>query len=488
MSVIGLAVLLAGGISLLIGLDQSIWFDEAYSILLAEHSWREIVELTVVDVHPPLYYWMLKAWTVLFGTSELAVRSLSTLFLGLSVGVAGLLVKRLFGVRVALFALPFIVFAPFLLRYGFEVRMYAFVSFIGIAATYALVMAVEAKQRRRRWMLFAAYSLLVALGVYTLYLMSLVWVAHSVWVSWLVLRERRRDLIVPGLTAYVNSVVLFLPWLVFYVSRSGSGVETLSPVTSSLGLDDLIGMVTFMFSYQPPWQWGEVMGVAVICIVAAVLLLGLRAYKSASAFERRYLALFMLYFTVPVAILAIATQFLPIYLERYIAQFAIGGYIAIGLIAALALERGRLGRRIAVAGIGVVLLAGCMSLAEYGNYNFQRLHKPSVKQAAALLGECKNGAIIFADGPQIAMELDYYVKDCPVRFFNETLEMGGGFAMLSGSPLRVADASIEFKNEDKLLYVYYDQPKRALPAHLKQVGVEELDALYVATYQRADVH
>src|SRR5690606_22516950 len=93
------------------------------------------------------------------------------------------------------------------------------------------------------------------------------------------------------------------------------------------------------------------------------------------------------------------------------------------------------------AGLFVILLAGCLSLLDYGNYNFQRLHTPTVKHVAKLLSPCQDGAVIFADEPQVALELKYYITDCPVYFFNETPKMGGGFAMLSNSPLRVVDAS-----------------------------------------------
>ena len=61
----------------------SIWFDEAFSAYLIQFSYWDILVFTAEDVHPPVYYWLLKAWSTLFGTTEFALRSLSVVFVPL---------------------------------------------------------------------------------------------------------------------------------------------------------------------------------------------------------------------------------------------------------------------------------------------------------------------------------------------------------------------------------------------------------------------
>lgn len=482
--IIVLAAALSAGTSLFIGLQQSVWFDEAYSILLAQHSWGEIVRLTAADVHPPVYYWLLKVWMSLFGSSELALRSMSALFFALSIGFMGLLIRRLFGVKAALMTLPFLVFAPFLLRYGFEIRMYSLVSFIGVAGTYVLVMAVDEKNKQKRRLLFAGYAFLVALGVYTLYFTALIWIAHVAWLGWLVLKEKRKDIVAPGMAAYAFAFMLFVPWLPVFLGKAGGG--TLSNVTHELGLKNLYGILTFLFLYQPPWKVIGLSAAAIILIIGAIIYLGIIGYKKASKKERRSLMLFTSYILVPILVLVVVTWFLPIYIERYVAHIAIAVYASIGVLIALALRDSekRLVTIATSSGLLSVLIVGCISLAQFGNYNFQRVHTPTMKQAAGQLGNCKDGAIVFAEGPQAAMELMYYETKCPVYFFNETLEMGGGFAMLSGSPLRVADAA-ELPKTTEILYVYYDKPKRNIPAAFYESRVTTFGAVSVASY-RAD--
>lgn len=478
-----LAALVSSCFSLIVGLQQSVWFDEAYSILIAEDSWSEVARLTAQDVHPPVYYWALKAWMMVFGSSEIALRSMSALLLGASIFMAGILLRKCFGSKAALIAVPFLVLAPFLIRYGFEIRMYSLASLIGMGATYVLVCAVGETTNKKRWLFFFVYALLVALGVYTLYFTALLWIAHAVWLAWLAYERRNLKLFEMGAIAYVFALFLFLPWLPIFLGTAGG--DSLSPVTHQLGLKNLYGILTFLFLYQPPW---EMMGAGIFIITFITAMIGYisyKAYKNLRESERRYFFLLIAYFLVPTLTLVVVTYFKPIYIERYVAHFAIGFYAFLGAVVALALRKKDNVVYAAAGGLVAVLALGCIQFASTGNYNFQRLHEPSVREVATLLVGCKDELIIFADGPQIAVELMYYVTDCPVYFFNETYEMGGGFAMISRSPFRVADAS-ELPETDKIFHVFYDEPKRVIPSDFSLEGVTTIDAMSVATYQARD--
>jgi hypothetical protein len=65
--------------------------DEAFSWRLSRYPVPELMRRTVQDAHPPLYYLALKAWTVVWGTSPVALRSLSVVFGAMSVGLMFLL-------------------------------------------------------------------------------------------------------------------------------------------------------------------------------------------------------------------------------------------------------------------------------------------------------------------------------------------------------------------------------------------------------------
>ncbi|HSW91626.1 MAG TPA: glycosyltransferase family 39 protein [Candidatus Saccharimonadales bacterium] len=467
-------------ISLSIGLHQSVWFDEAYSIIVAKQPAAQLVHLTSLDTHPPLYYLLLKAWASMFGWSEFALRSLSVLAAGAALFVGGVFVKRVFGIRVALLAIPFVVLAPFLLRYGFEIRMYSLASLIGIAATYVLVRAWQTKPSRERLALYALYAVLVALGMYTLYYLALLWIAHVVWLVWMTRREKQPLFKSLWLRAFLVSIVLFLPWLPAFISQVSNGA--LAAISQPMTIDNLVGIVSFGFVYQPTWQLSAVMSLVVLFVITTLIVLSVHAFKLISVKQRPYLVLLALYVAVPVAVLTLVSLARPMYVERYLSHVLIGGMLFIGVVMAVNLAKAKKNVIVTGAALVAVLVIGVMHLSQVGNFNFQRLQSPMVKQAAALMKDCTKNATVFAADPYVAIELDYYLPDCQIQFYSATDTLKGGYAPLSNSPLHVDEPARELALSSKIYYVFYDQQTQTMPSALHHSTVKSFDSLHVATF------
>jgi uncharacterized membrane protein len=474
------SAVIAVAMSFAIGLAQSVWFDEAYSIMLAKQPVSQLLHLTALDTHPPLYYLLLKFWAGLFGWSRAALMSLSVIAMGGAVIFGGLLVKKTFGVRTALVTLPFVVFAPFLLRYGFEIRMYALASLIGIAATYVLVMATEAKTDRQKWVRWILYAVLVALGVYTLYYLVLLWVAHVVWLVWVTYKEKKSFIKAPWVLAFIGSVLLFAPWLPTFVKQISNGA--LAPISQAMTLDNLLGVVSFNFVYQPVWQLGSLLSLLVLFVLCAGSYITIRAFKIVPKDRQKYLQLLACYIFVPIAVLTLVSLARPMYVERYLAHIALGGMLFIGVSVALVTEKASKTVRTSAALLLVVLVVGVAHLVQVGNYNFQRLQKPDIANAATLLKSCETGATILAADPYVAIELSYYVPTCNISFYSKDAKLSGGYAQLSESPLRIGDPVAQLANKKSLFYVYYDQPQLELPLALTQVSEDKFGPLTVARF------
>jgi len=154
----------------------SIWFDEAFSAYLLNYNFLDIARYTATDVHPPFYYWLLKLWTMVFGETEIGLRSMSVFF-GVIAAIFGyLFVRKQFGRRAALVALALMILSPLFIRYGQEARMYTLAAAIIFAASYVLLFAAETK-KRSTWVL---YGVLVSLGMWTLLRLRLLALAVTV--------------------------------------------------------------------------------------------------------------------------------------------------------------------------------------------------------------------------------------------------------------------------------------------------------------------
>ncbi len=106
--------------------SQSLWWDEGISLHLASLSWQEIIRDRAGNIHPPLYFLLLKAWTVLAGGSPFAARYLSVLPTVLLPAAVHRFSRRCWGRQIGRAAAFLVAFAPPFLIYGQEVRAYAF--------------------------------------------------------------------------------------------------------------------------------------------------------------------------------------------------------------------------------------------------------------------------------------------------------------------------------------------------------------------------
>lgn len=87
-------LLLAAALRVLGTTDQSLWLDEGFTynvIVRADEAWGALFAEIVRDTHPPLYFVLLRGWTLATGDSVLALR----LFSGLTALVSVAVVYRL---------------------------------------------------------------------------------------------------------------------------------------------------------------------------------------------------------------------------------------------------------------------------------------------------------------------------------------------------------------------------------------------------------
>lgn len=210
----------------------SLWHDEAFSALLIKYSWGEMFYRIGLDVHPPLYYIVLRVWHYVFGHSLFSLRAVSVLFGVGTILVSYLFVKRFFGgTRAALIAAALIAVNQFQVQYVTEARMYTMGSFLAIFAAYLLGIALTATKnyyisgsgmKPSRWKLFFYYFSFTLTGaalLYTHYYLMFTVAAlglYGLLYLWLTFRwqiTRYLWLISSGL----GIGVLFLPWLNWFL-------------------------------------------------------------------------------------------------------------------------------------------------------------------------------------------------------------------------------------------------------------------------------
>lgn len=202
------------GIQCVYTVSMNLWVDEVFSIRMLDHSYLEMIQLTAIDVHPPLYYLILKFCTnlICFINNNIniiyAAKLVSIIpfiiifFLGITKihkqwgkYVSGLFVVSLIGM-------------PQLISYGVEIRMYSWAMlFVTVSYLMAYDFMIDVKNSKA-WIAFVVFSLMAA---YTHYFACVaVAVIYLALFCWMVFQNRKG--LKYWLIATMATVLGYLPW------------------------------------------------------------------------------------------------------------------------------------------------------------------------------------------------------------------------------------------------------------------------------------
>ncbi|HWT40054.1 MAG TPA: glycosyltransferase family 39 protein [Dongiaceae bacterium] len=481
----------------------SLWFDEAFSAYISQFNFLDIARYTASDVHPPLYYWLLKIWTDFFGTSNLGYRSLSVLFGAGAITSAFFLTKKLFGRMVSWTALLFLVISPMLIRYSDEARMYTLAALIVLLATQALVKATEAK-KKRWWVL---YGILVSLGMWTHYFTAMAWLAHWVWrltqtwrksatfkANWKAFFSKEWVL------AYAIAVGLFLPWLPFMAYQLGvvqGGGFWIGPV----GIDTPANYFTNTFYYLdhgPTQGW---LAVILVGVLVTIGLMALRAYRALARTERKWLILVTCLAFVPPLLLFLAS--LPPLRSSFVERYMMPAIIVFSIFMAVSLVVGTrrwrpLFRALPIVAVVGMMIFGITNVYYYGNFNKNtNTHIFSQQVAEEIQKVSKPGEPIVASTPWVFYEITpYATANHPVWFIDaNTQYIYGSLNMLKDNDMHKIKDIDAFKKANPVIWYFGNTADADIPPYqsswqkIQTVGVQDPitgDTLYKATEYRVN--
>ncbi|HUT03666.1 MAG TPA: glycosyltransferase family 39 protein [bacterium] len=310
---------------------QSIWQDEAYSVVLAREHVGTIIQRQVEDSSPPLYYVLLHFWIVIFGDSEFAARLPSALC-GIGLVAATLLIaSRLFGPKVGLGAGAMLAIAPLAVCYSQEARMYSLTPLLAVISVYLChLLGENVSKRRIAWFIGTTVAMLYTqnYGVFVLVAEGLYLLAN---------RKRRRD--PRPMLALMGVVGAYVPWLLVLSKQVAENTTPWIPQPRARMLFETLLHLSFKswrlpstFFLKVIWAVGLAAVAGLIIMVICVLA---RARRSDSeAWGTGAGLLFLSYTIVPIFCAYIASQSKPIYVPgRYdtIVQPGLFILVALGL-------------------------------------------------------------------------------------------------------------------------------------------------------------
>jgi mannosyltransferase len=277
-----LFILLAFGLRLHRLDFQPLWGDEGWSFYFASMNLGDMVRLTAVDIHPPLYYTLLGGWLRLAGSTPEMAHFLSVLFGTLLVPLAYRVASHLFDRVAGLTTAAIVTLAPFAIYYSQEVRMYGLVTLLGLGSVYFFSQQIAEGGRRtkdegRRTGYFSleracrwGYALTTAAALYTMYYAIFIPLFQLIV---FVAAYRRRNL--RGLMAhpFIRSLsvvaLLYLPWVVY------AGTKLITYVQGKRAAEEYVplGFLRFITSHIVAFSLGHLSDATRILAWATLLFL-----------------------------------------------------------------------------------------------------------------------------------------------------------------------------------------------------------------------
>ena len=131
-------VLVVGVLACLLSIvtKSYIWFDEGFSINLINNSFTDIILFTALDVHPPLYYLILKIFTMILGHNVVAYYAPSILSYIILLIVTFLFFKKYFSEEAALMVSVALSATPNMFDFALQIRMYSLGMLLVTASFY----------------------------------------------------------------------------------------------------------------------------------------------------------------------------------------------------------------------------------------------------------------------------------------------------------------------------------------------------------------
>lgn len=393
----------------------ALWHDEAFSALLIKYPFREMMQRIAADVHPPLYYIILRFWYWLFNDSLFSLRFFSVVFGLLTIWFLYLFIKQAFkNERLALLGAFLAAINPFQIQFSQEARMYTLGSFLLIFSTWLLYRAIE--EKKLKWWL--AYGISAGLALETHYFLIFSVAGQAIFVLAFILARHKFKLnrifenriYQYALAGYLLLLAIFSPWIPIFIDQFNQVQESywIPKISPSSIPNTLWKMFGNWETWPLPFSYNIFLGIFSGFFMLALIFVIL---DQKIARDKKGKWLVVASFLIPF-LLAIALSFKrSLYLDRYFIFSGLFFLVILALFIEGLMARLKSGKIIAST---IVLIITLTSLYFYFD-NWAKTN-PSSKTGMAGAGSYLNNNFKPGDKIYVGSSFIYFT----FKFYNKT--------------------------------------------------------------------
>ncbi len=221
-------------------ISSDVWLDETFSLGIAHHKVKELIDLTAKDVHPPLYYLLLKPAMFLMPNSIFFARIISVIPIILILVASTCFLKREYSfLHCIVFDILLFSLHP-VVHYALEIRSYSwslFFSTMCFIFSYYIVLKDE-------WKYWLLYIFFAELAVWCNYITGFGIALNFFYICLLVFIKHKNSFLKIFISSLVG-IFLFLPWAIVLLHHSSS-VKIAFSVGMPFSLRDFLNFNLFI--------------------------------------------------------------------------------------------------------------------------------------------------------------------------------------------------------------------------------------------------
>ena len=396
-------------------LTRGFWGDEAWTSLISQLPYADMLKTTAADFHPPGYYTVVELVYKFLPPTEIATRSISIIFYFATIFMVYKLASFVRGKLFGLLTAAVVTTNPIFFTYAFEARNYTMFAF---AATGSIYFLIELS-KKFTWQRTIGFILISALGIYTHYYMFFVLAAQGIYI---LLYDRQ--ILFKMIGAYFAVGLLYLPWIPFLAGQLNSvaGDYWIGGIDKRTHYEALLRILGGEHQNAiRPWLFGLSVG---------LLLIGILQHILRHKFEKPYL-LTWLWAVVPfilatlpgLTIDGIKLPFRPIFFWRYL----IGSSVPLSMVMIHTAQK--FPKYLMWASVGsliVLSFAVDVTTIQRYPYGFKQVYEEKI------LGDVKPDDTLITVLPSFA-EVLYYRNRFGLK--NELVVLSEGLVQFSGKSL-----------------------------------------------------
>lgn len=287
--------------------NQNVWTDEIFTLKLIEKSFRGIVEGTIQDVHPPLYYFVAKVAQLIFGEKLLVQKAVALVPMSLTLVIGATKIRRLFSDRVSFLFIVILGCIPCSMEFAVQVRMYS-MALLAVTACGLYAYECYITEKKSAWC-GLVFSAVAAAYLHYFAFGSAIIICGLLFLALVVSRSKKLKIWLLSVTIMIIS---YLPWLgAFAYQVSGVSKGYWIP---EITYDTIWSYFEWAFGIHK-WEWPCYVFALLSVFAGIVVLVGTLHREQKDIF-----ALICMLVPTLTALTGIVLSFLiqPIYRDQYV--------------------------------------------------------------------------------------------------------------------------------------------------------------------------